>query len=255
MKLYELVGRDRTNGFSPFVWRIKLALAHKGIAFETVPLHFTNIKEVLKFADAKTVPILQDGENIITDSWDIACYLEDKYPKGPSLFGCDIGKSYAHLMHWQVTKTLLMPLFKVLVSDIYDVIDDKAYDLFFHLNSKHNYSFGDRHFQNGAICVRKAAKKEGENGEKVTASRLMPIQTASAFEKHVKEVSEAVCKRGSTNKITKKVQKRVVYYKVELCTIILKEKIQKPSLPAESITTSSITTSEISDANTPLIFH
>ena len=45
MKLYELVGRDPEKGFSPFAWRIKMALAHKGLSYESVPLHFTEIKE------------------------------------------------------------------------------------------------------------------------------------------------------------------------------------------------------------------
>lgn len=130
MKLYELVGRDPDKGFSPFAWRTKMALAHKGFNYESVPLHFTEIKETLTFADSKTVPVLIDGENSISDSWNIACYLEEKYSERSSLFDGEKGKAAAQLMGNQVARPLLMPLFRVLVSDIYNVIDDCDKDYF-----------------------------------------------------------------------------------------------------------------------------
>tara|TARA_R110002096_G_scaffold436105_1_gene668166 strand:+ start:191481 stop:192161 length:681 start_codon:yes stop_codon:yes gene_type:complete len=127
MKLYELVGRDKSNSFSPFVWRAKLALAHKGFEYETVPLHFTEIKETLSFADAKTVPILVDGDKVTTDSWEICTYLEDTYPERPSLFQ---SRSAARLFTFQLSMPLLVPLFRTIVADIYDVIDDSDKDYF-----------------------------------------------------------------------------------------------------------------------------
>jgi glutathione S-transferase len=81
MKLYELIGRDPKNGFSPFAWRTKMVLAHKGLASETIGLRFTEIKESLSFAGSKTVPVLIDRDQIISDSWNIACYLEEQYPE------------------------------------------------------------------------------------------------------------------------------------------------------------------------------
>ena len=124
MKLYELVGRDREKGFSPYVWRIKMALAHKGLEAESVPLTFTEIKDAVDFAQSKTVPVLVDGDHIVKDSWDIACYLEGAYPDRPSLFGGSIGRGQAKLLNFQIAKPLLMPLFRTLVSDIYDILDD-----------------------------------------------------------------------------------------------------------------------------------
>jgi hypothetical protein len=35
--LYELVGSDPRRPFSPHCWKIAMALAHKGLAFECVP--------------------------------------------------------------------------------------------------------------------------------------------------------------------------------------------------------------------------
>lgn len=127
MKLYELVGRDKSNGFSPFVWRAKLALAHKGFDYQRIPLHFTEIKETLSFADTKTVPVLVDGDKVVTDSWEICTYLEDTYPEQPSLFQ---SRSAAKLFNFQLSMPLLVPLFRTIVADIYDVIDDRDKEYF-----------------------------------------------------------------------------------------------------------------------------
>ena len=43
--LYDLCGQDDRR-FSPFCWRTKYALAHKGLAFETVPVSFSAIKTI-----------------------------------------------------------------------------------------------------------------------------------------------------------------------------------------------------------------
>ena len=125
MKLFELVGRDKTQGFSPFVWRSKLALAHKKLAPELVPLRFTEIQDAVAFANSKTVPVLVDEQATIKDSWDIACYLEETYPDKPSLFGGDEARAASKLLGLQVAKYLLMPLFKTLVADIHDVLNEK----------------------------------------------------------------------------------------------------------------------------------
>ena len=42
VRLYELVLEDGRSA-SPFVWRIRYALAHKGIPYESVYLGFTDI--------------------------------------------------------------------------------------------------------------------------------------------------------------------------------------------------------------------
>ncbi len=130
MKLFELVGRDKTRGFSPFVWRTKLALAHKGLKPELVPLRFTEIQDVVAFAGSKKVPVLVDGEATIKDSWDIACYLEDNYSDKPSLFGGDEARTAPKLLSLQVAKHLLMPLFKTLFADIHDILDEEDQNYF-----------------------------------------------------------------------------------------------------------------------------
>ncbi len=127
MKLYELVGRDRSIGFSPFVWRVKMALAHKGLSYETVPLHFTEIKDAVSFAEASTVPVLLDGQNVVSDSWEIVCYLEEAYPDSPSIFS---DHHAAKLFNFQMGMPLLATLFRTIVADIYSVIHDMDKDYF-----------------------------------------------------------------------------------------------------------------------------
>ena len=79
VRLYELALQDGRSA-SPFVWRIRYALAHKGIPYETVYVGFTEISTLFggKF---KTVPILQHGETVLNESWDIAAYLDREFPK------------------------------------------------------------------------------------------------------------------------------------------------------------------------------
>ena len=79
-----------------------------------------------------------------------------------------------------------------------EVVADEAYDLWFHRDKNNIYSFDESAFQGVAIYARKQKKKEGENDKtKVTASKLASITNAKEFEKHVKEVSDAVYKRSS----------------------------------------------------------
>ena len=84
--LYDLAAEDDTVRFSPYCWRTKLALAHKNLSFETVPWRFTD-KDVIAFSGQGEVPVLVDGQTVISTSGAIAEYLETAYPNEASLFG------------------------------------------------------------------------------------------------------------------------------------------------------------------------
>ena len=83
MKLYDLAGADDDLRFSPNCWRIKMALEHKGLVAETVPWRFVE-KDVIAFSGQKAVPVLVDGDKSVSDSWEIARYLENAYSDRPS---------------------------------------------------------------------------------------------------------------------------------------------------------------------------
>ena len=76
--LYDLVfSEDRRP--SPFCWRAKLALKHKGLTWRDEPMGFTE-KQKIAFAQSQTVPVIHDGTKVVKDSWAIAEHLERTYP-------------------------------------------------------------------------------------------------------------------------------------------------------------------------------
>jgi len=116
IKMYDLAGADKNRRFSPYCWRIRMALAHKRLNVECMPWHFTE-KDKIKFSGQERVPVLIDGSNTISDSWEIAKYLESAYPDRPSL-KLDNGE-VLFIKFW--SETVLHPeLLKLLVLDIHD---------------------------------------------------------------------------------------------------------------------------------------
>ena len=126
LKLFELLGGNDRR-FSPYCWRICMALAHKGLEADIVPCKFTD-KHLFAFSGGQTVPVLQDGDKAVTDSWDIACYLAETYPDRPSLFSGLIGRGQARFISEWVP-VWSRPMFMTVVKDVFDHIhqDDNAY--------------------------------------------------------------------------------------------------------------------------------
>jgi glutathione S-transferase len=120
-QLYELAGSDPARLFSPYCWRTRMALAHKGLDFETVPWRFMQ-KDTIKAYGSEKVPVLIDGEARVNDSWAIAEYLEDTYPDKPSLFGGEGGRGMARLLNnWSdVSVGQIAPF---IIADIHDQLD------------------------------------------------------------------------------------------------------------------------------------
>ena len=125
IKMYDLAGADKNRRFSPYCWRIRMALAHKRLNVECMPWHFTE-KDKIKFSGQERVPVLIDGSNTISDSWEIAKYLESAYPDRPSL-KLDNGE-VLFIKFW--SETVLHPeLLQLLVMDIHDnlSLEDQSY--------------------------------------------------------------------------------------------------------------------------------
>jgi glutathione S-transferase len=117
LKLYELVGSDEGRPFSPFCWRTRMALAHKGLSAETIPWCFTD-KAAIAPHQSEKVPVLLDGDKPIVDSWVIANYLEDTYPDRSSLFGGEGGRAMARMLNWWGDVTVMGGMFPLIVADI-----------------------------------------------------------------------------------------------------------------------------------------
>ena len=95
--LWDLAGEEEDRRFSPYCWRVKMALAHKGLKAETLPWRFTDTDKIA-FSGQGLVPVLQDGDQVVHDSWAIAEHLEGKYPAKP-LFDSAQAKSLALDLH------------------------------------------------------------------------------------------------------------------------------------------------------------
>jgi glutathione S-transferase len=128
IKLYELAGAEDDRRFSPYCWRIRYALQHKGLDFETIACRFTD-KHVIAFSGQDKVPVLVDGSEVVSDSWAIAFHLEQTYPDRPSLFGGPAGKALSRFyVDWADT-VLHGTLIRLLARDIHAHLHekDKAY--------------------------------------------------------------------------------------------------------------------------------
>jgi glutathione S-transferase len=116
--MYDLAGEDPARRFSPFCWRARMALAHKGLDVETVPWRFTEKDRLPKPNDGR-VPVIIDGDRVVHDSSAIADYLEQQYPDRPALFGGAVGRGLARFVqNW--TETVVQPgLIDLVVLDIW----------------------------------------------------------------------------------------------------------------------------------------
>jgi glutathione S-transferase len=117
LKLFELVGTDAARPFSPFCWRTRMALAHKGLSAQSIPWCFTEKGAIAPHRSEK-VPVLLDGESSVADSWAIANYLEDRYPDRPSLFGGEGGRAMGRMLNWWGDVTVVGGMFPLIVADI-----------------------------------------------------------------------------------------------------------------------------------------
>jgi glutathione S-transferase len=105
--LYDLAGSDPERRFSPFCWRAKMALAHKGLAVETVPWRFTE-KDKLPQPNAGRVPVIVDDGRVVHDSTAIADYLETRYADRPLLYGDETARALTRFVqNW--TETVVQP--------------------------------------------------------------------------------------------------------------------------------------------------
>ncbi len=128
LKLFELVGTEASRPFSPYCWRTRLALAHKGLEAECIPWRFTDKAAIAPYKSEK-VPVLLDGAKAVADSWAIATYLEDAYADRPSLFGGDGGRAVSRFVNAFADIVTVGGIFPLIVGDIVGHLspNDQAY--------------------------------------------------------------------------------------------------------------------------------
>lgn len=126
---YDLLGADDRR-FSPFCWRVRLALAHKGLQSQDVAVGFTE-KDKVAFSGQQLVPVIVDrnqGGRVVSDSWAIACYLEDTYPQNP-LFGSALGRGVTRLVNQWAVPGLTAQIGPMILSDLVQSVrpEDQPY--------------------------------------------------------------------------------------------------------------------------------
>ncbi|MDP6692346.1 MAG: glutathione S-transferase family protein [Alphaproteobacteria bacterium] len=131
MVFYDLAGQDGRN-FSPYCWRTRMALAHKGLAYEHRGVAFTAIGNVGKDKGGeafRTVPIIEDDGRLIGDSNAIAEYLEEQYPDQPSLFGGAGGRGMCYFIHSWTNTVVHAGVAPLVLMDIYAHVceEDRGY--------------------------------------------------------------------------------------------------------------------------------
>src|SRR5882757_3122224 len=117
IKLYELVGTDETRPFSPYCWRTRMALAHKGLSAQSIPWCFTD-KPAIAPHQSERVPVLLHDDTSVVDSWVIANYLEDTFPNRPSLFGGEGGRAMGRMLNAWGDVAVVGGMSPLIVADI-----------------------------------------------------------------------------------------------------------------------------------------
>jgi glutathione S-transferase len=116
--MYDLAGTEANRRFSPFCWRARMALAHKGLEVETMPWRFTE-KDKLPAPNDGRVPVIVDGGQVVHDSSAIAEYLEERYPDRPSLFPGAAARGLSKFVQNWTETVLQAGLVRLVVLDIW----------------------------------------------------------------------------------------------------------------------------------------
>jgi glutathione S-transferase len=127
LRLYELV-LENGRSASPYVWRIRYALAQKQVAYESVMLGFTDIPRTFS-GRCKTVPVIEHDGTLISDSWDIAEYLDRTFHTGVKLFSTPAELAMCKLMDAWFAPNVARRMLHVYVLDVHDAAkpEDRAY--------------------------------------------------------------------------------------------------------------------------------
>ena len=71
LEFYERIGFEGRRP-SPFSWRIRYALAHKGIDFDVHPVRFADVDVIRRLSGQHLTPIIDHDGRVTHETWDIA---------------------------------------------------------------------------------------------------------------------------------------------------------------------------------------
>ena len=110
---------------------MRMALAHKGLESTSVVegVGFSQ-KYKLEFSSQELLPVIKDDDMIISDSWDIAVYLEKSYESPTSLFGARNDFNQVKFISSWVDSQLHPLIARCVVRDILNVISPSEHEYF-----------------------------------------------------------------------------------------------------------------------------
>ena len=120
---YELAASDPSIRFSSYCWRIRMALAHKGLNARMIGWHFGDKRLP---GNNTTVPVLVDDGDVIGGSTAVALHLDRKYAEGPSLFGDETSLAHARFIIAWADSVLQPALFPMIATDILKLVKPGA---------------------------------------------------------------------------------------------------------------------------------
>jgi glutathione S-transferase len=128
LTMYERVGHEGRRP-SPFSWRIRYALAHKGVEPEFRHVRFADVETIRALSGQQFVPIITDGDRVVHDSWNIARYIDERFPDRPSLFDSVDGRAITRLVNHWADQTLGAAVRRLIAADFVSCLDpeDRGY--------------------------------------------------------------------------------------------------------------------------------
>ena len=113
---------------SPYVWRTKYALKHKGFDIDLVDGGFTDILERTG-GRSDRLPVIVDGDQWVLDSFLIAEYLDEAYPDRPLLFPHTPYNPAMRFLDTWIWNTVIGAWFDNYIADYHDLSrpEDQAY--------------------------------------------------------------------------------------------------------------------------------
>lgn len=122
IEFYELAAENTDIKFSPFVWRTRMALLHKGVEFESIAWQFKDRDT----KEHKTVPAIYDNGKMVSDSWEIAKYLDAQYPDKPMLMKDAEAEAHAQLVSNICNAMLFGTAVSMAIYPVSQIIDDES---------------------------------------------------------------------------------------------------------------------------------
>jgi glutathione S-transferase len=128
MTLYELAIADGTSA-SPFVWRVKLALSRKQIAYRSIMLGLTDISG--QFGGRfETVPVLEAGGRQMSESTAIADWLDEAFPDLPRIFSCPAERSMIGFFDSWLLQLIVSQVLPIYALDAHDCVATRDRDYY-----------------------------------------------------------------------------------------------------------------------------